>query len=144
LDLGTNTSRNTELRRPPVAQQAKTPSEPRGDPSIVATLQLILTRLETLEKNTTRATRDTTSSQTTAADKPPPVQSKEAATGSAPTEGFTMVNRTKPRNKGKGKTPPGKAPPAQPTQINITPASYAQAASTATVTGWDTDSVAGL
>jgi hypothetical protein len=132
LDLGTNTSRNTELRRPPVAQQAKTPSEPRGDPSIVATLQLILTRLETLEKNTTRATRDTTSSQTAAADKPPPVQSKEAATGSAPTEGFTMVNRTKPRNKGKGKTPPGKAPPAQPTQINITPASYAQAASMAT------------
>jgi len=80
---------------------------------------------------TTQATKDPNASWPPSADRPSTAQTNGATIENAPVEDFTLVNRTKPRNKGKGKAPPGKEPPAQPTQINITPASYAQAALTA-------------
>src|SRR6266699_3974112 len=80
---------------------------------------------------TTQATKDPNASWPPSVDRPSTAQTNGATIENAPVEDSTLVNRTKPSNKGKGKAPPGKDPPAQPMQINITPASYAQAALTA-------------
>ncbi|KAI0277016.1 hypothetical protein BGY98DRAFT_1187474 [Russula aff. rugulosa BPL654] len=119
-------SRKTvELESHSAPQQA----QQREDSSVASMLQLILTRLEALEQGTNRRAREPSPGRTAPAEGPSVVH-KDATTNND----FVLVERNKQQKKGRGKagkTLSNMPPPTQPMQINLTPASYAQVASTA-------------
>jgi hypothetical protein len=120
---------SAELRDNATPRQTR-PSNRQEEPGIASTLQLILARLEALERSANRTTMGPPASRHPPAEKPPATQDGIVRTN-VPNEGFTLVDRTKQsKKKGKGKALPDKVP-AQPAQINITPASYAHVAAVA-------------
>lgn len=124
-NLGRKTNTVVEPERHPAPQQA----QQREDTSVASMLQLILTRLEALEQGTNRRAREPSPGRTASAEGPSVVH-KDATTNND----FVLVERNKQQKKGKGKagkTLSNMPPPTQPMQINLTPASYAQVASTA-------------